>query len=83
MQTRLIRELEKGGAQTVYEPVDKWQEVIPGNKDSNLLVSPSRIPHSNNGLVLKSRCSLQRPISILVFFPLFLPTFLYMPVYSD
>eukprot|EP00035_Acanthoeca_spectabilis_P031183 m.12852 g.12852 ORF g.12852 m.12852 type:complete len:323 (+) comp4593_c0_seq2:147-1115(+) len=36
-KTRLIRELEKGGAQTVYEPVDKWQEVIPGNKDSNLL----------------------------------------------
>jgi hypothetical protein len=40
-QTRLIAELEKNGAQTVYEPVDKWQEVIPGNDDSNLLVSCS------------------------------------------
>ena len=38
-QTKLIRELEKLGGQPVYEPVDRWQEVVPGDKDSNLLVS--------------------------------------------
>jgi hypothetical protein len=38
VQTKLIRELEKLGGQPVYEPVDRWQEVIPGKADTNLLV---------------------------------------------
>mmetsp|Transcript_23226 Transcript_23226/g.60783 ORF Transcript_23226/g.60783 Transcript_23226/m.60783 type:complete len:345 (+) Transcript_23226:79-1113(+) len=45
-KTRLIRELETLGADPIYEPVDKWQEVIPGDKSANLLgrmyADPSR-----------------------------------------